>query len=504
MAAPRRCRWSASSRPAPATSPRASPATSSSSPRRSAAPCRSSRVSALTIVLTLVGLAVLDWRFLLAACCAVPIQVLTVRWYLRRAGPLYAAQRVAVGARSSSCSTRRRRGHGARASGARATQHAARVAGARRATVGAGAAGVRLQTRLLRPAQPCRVRRPRRASSSPVSCWCAPAPSTVGTATAAALYFHRLFNPINALLASLDDAQSAAASLARLVGVVDLPAPPRPPRGGPPHAGATRARLAGVRHAYRRATRCCSGVDLDVAPGERVALVGASGAGKTTLAKLVAGMHPPTAGRSARRRPLADSARASADGRAVTQEVHVFAGPLADDLRLARPDATDDELRAALDGSARWTGRRRCPTGSTPWSATAAHRLTAAGAAARAGPAGARRPAGRVLDEATAEAGSAGARVLERAAEPRSPAHRAGRRAPADPGRRRRPHRRAGRRPVSSTARTTAGAAGGAYAALWESWRGTRCARPSSRGSPSAAAASPGPAPRAASGCSAR
>ena len=51
----------------------------------------------LTIVLTLVGLAVLDWRFLLAALLAVPIQLHTVRWYVGRAGPLYARQRVAGG-----------------------------------------------------------------------------------------------------------------------------------------------------------------------------------------------------------------------------------------------------------------------------------------------------------------------------------------------------------------------------------------------------------------------
>ncbi|MFI8372471.1 ABC transporter transmembrane domain-containing protein, partial [Streptomyces sp. NPDC085466] len=54
--------------------------------------------SALTIVLTLAGLALLDWRFLLAALLAVPVQILSVRWYLRRAAPVYAHHRIATGA----------------------------------------------------------------------------------------------------------------------------------------------------------------------------------------------------------------------------------------------------------------------------------------------------------------------------------------------------------------------------------------------------------------------
>src|SRR5262249_45340002 len=54
--------------------------------------------SALIIVLTLVGLAVLDWRFLMAALLAIPIQALTARWYLRHSTPLYAEQRRVSGA----------------------------------------------------------------------------------------------------------------------------------------------------------------------------------------------------------------------------------------------------------------------------------------------------------------------------------------------------------------------------------------------------------------------
>ncbi len=98
----------------------------------------------------------------------------------------------------------------------------------------------------------------------------------------------------------------------------------------------------------------------------------------------------------------------------VTQEVHVFAGPLADDLRLARPEATDEELIAALDrvGAVAWV--RALPDGLATVVGEGGHRLTAAQAQqlalARLILAD---PPIVILDEATAEAGSTGARVLE-------------------------------------------------------------------------------------------
>ena len=92
-------------------------------------------------------------------------------------------------------------------------------------------------------------------------------------------------------------------------------------------------------------------VDLELAPGERVALVGASGAGKTTLAKLIAGIHQPGSGSvSLGGVALADlgPAQTRRTVALISQEVHVFSGTLADDLRLARPDASEDDLREAL------------------------------------------------------------------------------------------------------------------------------------------------------------
>lgn len=171
-------------------------------------------------------------------------------------------------------------------------------------------------------------------------------------------------------------------------------------------------RLRGIRHAYDGGPEVLHGVDLEIAPGERVAVVGTSGAGKTALGAVLAGVHRPTAGTveigGVGLDEIADLRRHVA---LVTQEVHVFAGTVADNLRLARPGATDDELTAALRAV-------EAPLALTDvvgdgdggeLSATRAQQLALARLVLAD-------PAVAVLDEATAEAGSAGARTLERAA----------------------------------------------------------------------------------------
>jgi ATP-binding cassette subfamily C protein len=176
----------------------------------------------------------------------------------------------------------------------------------------------------------------------------------------------------------------------------------------------------GVSFAYTPGHDVLSGITLAIAPGERIALVGASGAGKTTLAKLLAGIHPPESGDISLGGVSLREAGAEATGRMValvTQEVHVFSGSLADDLRLANSGATDDELRFALQkvGAMAWVDA--LPRSLATTVGEGGHRLTASQAQQLAL---ARLvltdPPVAILDEATAEAGSAGARVLERAA----------------------------------------------------------------------------------------
>ncbi|MCQ0018980.1 ATP-binding cassette domain-containing protein [Actinomadura madurae] len=228
------------------------------------------------------------------------------------------------------------------------------------------------------------------------------------------------------------------------------------------------------------------GVDLELRPGERVALVGASGAGKTTVARLVAGVHRPGAGTVlVGGVDLADLGPGAARRAValVTQEVHVFAGPLAADLRLARPGATGADLRAALAavGALEWA--RALPDGLDTVVGDGGHRLTAAQAQqlalARLVLAD---PRIAVLDEATAEAGSSGARTLERAADSAVAdrtalivAHRLTQAASAD-----RVVVMEDGRVVESGTHDELRAAGGRYAALWQAWSGARADHSSS------------------------
>jgi ABC-type multidrug transport system fused ATPase/permease subunit len=106
-----------------------------------------------------------------------------------------------------------------------------------------------------------------------------------------------------------------------------------------------------VRYAYVADRDVLHGIDLDLEPGERVAVVGPSGAGKSTLGRLLAGIHPPREGRvevgGVRLVDLPlDTLRQEVA--LVTQEQHVFVGTLAENLRLARPGSSDEQLQQAL------------------------------------------------------------------------------------------------------------------------------------------------------------
>jgi ATP-binding cassette subfamily C protein len=425
--------------------------------------------SLLTIGLTLTGLAVLDWRFLLAALVAVPVQLHTVRWYGRRAGPLYAAQRIAVGAQQQELLAAVDGAATVRAF--RLTErHVDRVERRSRAAVDLLLRGVSLQTRFysrLHVGEYLGLLAVLLVGFVLVR----EGTATVGTATAAALYFHGLFGPVNVALSLVDDAQAAAAGLTRLVGVADL-SEPREATAATPRDTSVRARALG--HAYVAGHPVLRDVTLDVLPGERVALVGASGAGKTTLAKLVAGVHRPSTGsvRVGGAEPVAGT-----DVVLVTQEVHVFAGTLAEDLRLAAPEATDAALRAALDrvGALGWASR--LPDGLDTEVGDGGHALTITEAQqlafARLVLAD---PPVVILDEATAEAGSAGARVLEAAAEAALEgrtalvvAHRLTQAAAAD-----RVVVLSEGRVAESGTHADLVAAGGRYAALWTAWSSQR------------------------------
>lgn len=439
--------------------------------------------AALMVGLTLVGLAVLDWRFLVGALLAVPIQAWTARWFLSRSGPIYADQRIAYGSQQQQLldtaagvtTVRAFRLH---------DQHQERIRDRAQHVVTLAMRVIRLQTRFfgrLNGAEYVGVAGVLLAGFLLVRT----GDATIGTASAAALYFINLFTPINVVLFQLDAAQSAAAGLRRIIGVADLPQEDRP--SDPARPADSRVRVSGLGHAYVDGHPVLAGVDLDVEPGSRVALVGASGAGKTTLAKLVAGMHRPTSGwidvggaRLEDQGP--DVVRRTVS--LVTQEVHVFAGPLAADLRLAQPDATDEQLRDALAAVGALDWAQALPDGLDTVVGAGGHELSVVQSQqlALARLVLADRPV-VILDEATAEAGSSGARVLETAADAALRgrtsmvvAHRLTQAAGADvvvvldAG-----------EVVEQGSHDELVAAGGRYARLWSAWSGLRASLPPTR-----------------------
>jgi ABC-type multidrug transport system fused ATPase/permease subunit len=172
--------------------------------------------------------------------------------------------------------------------------------------------------------------------------------ASLAQVTAVTLYVQQLLDPLDRLLGWLDELQLGATSLARLVGVAAVP-DDRAPSGAEPDG--ERLEVADVRFAYTGTRDVLHGVDLAVRPGERLAVVGPSGAGKSTLGRLLAGVHGPRTGRVALGGvPLLELPldRLRREVALVTQEHHVFVGTLAENLRLAAPEADDETLRAAL------------------------------------------------------------------------------------------------------------------------------------------------------------
>jgi ATP-binding cassette subfamily C protein len=371
----------------------------------------------LTVGLTVVGLVVLDPRLALAALVAVPIQVLALRAYQRDAVPVYRRQRVLEGERTQQLLD---------AFSGAGTARALRISEPRLAAVqdSSGAArdtalhGFRLLARMfpkLNGAELVGL-----SAVVVVGFLLVDAGSiSVGTATAGALYFHRAFDPIGTLLMLVDDVQEATTALARLVGVASVAPPAEPDAPATPRDG--EVVLTGVGHEHLPGHPVLHDEDLRIAPGERVALIGTTGAGKTTLARLVCGIDRPTRGTIRIGGATLDELGPAAAGDAValvTQEVHVFAGTLADDLRLARPGATDEELLDALTtvGAERWV--RALPDGLGTVVGEGGHEPTTPQAQQLAlARLVLRDPLVAVLDEATAESGSAGARELERSAD---------------------------------------------------------------------------------------
>lgn len=372
------------------------------------------RVATSLFTLLLVGasLGALNLWFLAAFALTIPVYVFTIRWYLRTAPPVYQAGRAAESVREQrilgtftqlpTISAHRLE-----------TRSLAQIGQATWETVRWSMRGRIVQNALfgrLNIAEAVGL-----AAVLTVGIWLATRGiASAGEVTSAALLFLRTVGPISALMFVMDELQSSLASLGRLIGIIDTNGIDAD-EGASPRSTQTQSEemvvlLEGVHHAYQPGVPVLHELHLTLRGGETIAVVGASGSGKSTLAALLTGVHQPSEGRILRAVPESRVAT-------VTQETHVFAGTVRDNLTLWNPDVTDTRLADALDATGASAFVSSLPDGLDTNVGHGGHPLTAAQAQLLAlARLELTDPALVVLDEATAEAGSRDTSILDHAA----------------------------------------------------------------------------------------
>ncbi|WP_129661306.1 ABC transporter ATP-binding protein [Rothia halotolerans] len=309
------------------------------------------------IVVTLIGMASIHWAFALSLVVTIPVYWFSVRRYLRVAPGMYHRERAERARRAGVVLGAARGGRTVRAYG---------MAGFLRGPLAATSWVVARMNVLVQIATTRLFGGVNLAEFLGVAALLGTAfllldgeAVTLGAATSAVLFFLRIFDPVGAVLMTLDQVQSALTSLSRIVGMAgprrgagDGPEDPEPrekaadgaiPRGGD-------LMIEGLLAGYG-AEPVVRGVDLAVPAGTSVAVVGASGAGKSTLAAVVAGVREPQGGKvTIDGRPVhgIPAGRRARTVALVAQEGHVFPVSLRENLDLASPGAEDGTLWEAL------------------------------------------------------------------------------------------------------------------------------------------------------------
>jgi ATP-binding cassette subfamily B protein len=173
----------------------------------------------------------------------------------------------------------------------------------------------------------------------------------IGTLLATLLYTRQFFAPAQDMAMFYNSYQSAAAALEKISGVLEeKPTVADPTRPIDLRRAQGRVSFEGVEFAYKADRVILPAFDLEIPAGQTIALVGSTGAGKSTLAKLISRFYDPSQGAvlldgvNLRKLHPKDLRRAIV---MVTQEAYLFSGTVADNIALGKPDATRDEIVAA-------------------------------------------------------------------------------------------------------------------------------------------------------------
>ena len=173
----------------------------------------------------------------------------------------------------------------------------------------------------------------------------------IGILTAAILYARRFFDPMEGMAMFYNAYQSAESALEKISGVLEeaesVPEPEHPAKLESPKG---HLNFKDVEFHYSNGKTVLPGFNLDIPAGQTIALVGTTGAGKSTLAKLVSRLYDPSVGQltldgiDLRQLSNLDLRRAIV---MVTQEAYLFSGTVADNIALGKPDASPAEIQAA-------------------------------------------------------------------------------------------------------------------------------------------------------------